>query len=273
MEVLSSAVARQVARCSALWVLARAGVAAPEAEGSPPCRTESGSERLVVLELYTSEGCSSCPPADRWLSREFGEGRTAHGAVPLAFHVDYWNRLGWPDRFSRPEFSARQQTVAARGGKAVIYTPQFVLDGQDVKPGQLPYGKDSSWGPDAAGPSARITMWTGTARDGSVRVQGRVAVDDPGRLRRAEARVALTQNRLESQVTAGENGGRRLHHDHVVRAWSGPYLPDAAGDITFDVRLPRPAEFRADSAAVVVFVEDAGTGRTLQALSAPICRD
>src|ERR1700675_951558 len=92
----------------ALW-----GAAAPPAHAAD-CSLHSPPHRVAVLELYTSEGCSSCPPADRWLSSLPQRGVTPDNAVLLAFHVDYWNQLGWPDRFSQPGFSQRQRVIAAR---------------------------------------------------------------------------------------------------------------------------------------------------------------
>ncbi|TPW10725.1 MAG: hypothetical protein FD130_2142 [Halothiobacillaceae bacterium] len=88
-------------------------------------------QRTAVLELYTSEGCSSCPPADRWLHQFTTDARLWRDIVPLAFHVDYWDYLGWRDRFAHPEHTARQQTYAAIGGIKTVYTPGLVLNGRE----------------------------------------------------------------------------------------------------------------------------------------------
>ena len=97
------------------------------------CHLESPAHRATVIELYTSEGCNSCPPVDRWFGGLAKEGISPETAVLLAFHVDYWNQLGWPDRFSRSEFSQRQRDVAARHGSGVIYTPQLTVDGRGFR--------------------------------------------------------------------------------------------------------------------------------------------
>ncbi len=97
------------------------------------CRLESRAHRVTVIELYTSEGCNSCPPVDRWFGGLPQQGISPETAVLLAFHVDYWNQLGWPDRFSRPQFSDRQRDVTARHGSGVIYTPQLTVDGRDFR--------------------------------------------------------------------------------------------------------------------------------------------
>jgi len=99
------------------------------------CTSASGPQRVAVLELYTSEGCDSCPPADQWVSalpaKKFGGDRV----IPLAFHVDYWNQLGWNDPFSQAAFSARQHRHSNRRGVAFVVTPQLLLNGQDYRRG------------------------------------------------------------------------------------------------------------------------------------------
>lgn len=94
------------------------------------CIATSGATRNRLLELYTSEGCSSCPPADRWLSQLPRDSRDS-GVVPLAFHVDYWDRLGWKDRFAQAAFSQRQRD--RNRGPGWVYTPQLMLDGEDFR--------------------------------------------------------------------------------------------------------------------------------------------
>ena len=88
------------------------------------CRAESNERAPTIVELYTSEGCSSCPPADRWLSTLKGR----PDVLALSFHVTYWDRLGWPDRFANPEFTERQYQAAQRQGSAQVYTPQVMVN-------------------------------------------------------------------------------------------------------------------------------------------------
>lgn len=96
------------------------------------CRAESGERVVPVVELYTSEGCSSCPPADRWLASAFPPG-TRVDVVALAFHVDYWDRLGWSDRFASAAASERQALAARSNAAAFVYTPQVLLQGRDFR--------------------------------------------------------------------------------------------------------------------------------------------
>lgn len=259
----------RVARAGVSIGLVLVTVAGTAAEPVRTCPVTSGPERRPVLELYTSEGCSSCPPADQWLSRTFSAGGEAAGRiVPLAFHVDYWNALGWPDRFARPEFTSRQQLAARRARASAIYTPQFVFDGRDIRPHA--FARDIL-ARSAAADTARASIsgeisvvrgqqlgWSGTVR---------TSAGSPG----VQAWVALYQNDLRSRVKAGENAGRWLRHDFVVREWSGPFLPDAEGRIDIRAAWAWPVEFRDAQGGIAIVVEDAGSGATLQAVASPLC--
>ena len=101
----------------------------------------SGSERATILELYTSEGCSSCPPADRWLSQLKSDPGLWRDVIPLAFHVDYWDYIGWKDEFAREEYSARQRRYAWEGNANSVYTPGMFRNGTEWRGwwrGELP---------------------------------------------------------------------------------------------------------------------------------------
>src|SRR5712692_2211956 len=99
------------------------------------CSTKSSDHRVALLELYTSEGCNSCPPADKFLSSLPGQGLTLRQVLPLSLHVDYWDDLGWRDPFSQTRFSERQREAARLGHAKFVYTPQFLLNGVDSRDG------------------------------------------------------------------------------------------------------------------------------------------
>ena len=99
---------------------------------------ESGRARTHLIELFTSEGCSSCPPAEAWLSKLKDEPRLWRDFVPLAFHVDYWDRLGWRDPFAARQWTARQYAHSAHWNSGGVYTPGFVLDGREWRDRRLP---------------------------------------------------------------------------------------------------------------------------------------
>src|SRR3979490_1111362 len=100
----------------------------------PACSTHSGPHTTALVELYTSEGCDSCPGADHWLSSLFGQGFRPDQVVPLALHVDYWDYIGWKDPFAKGEFSVRQRKLALMKRPVIVYTPQVLLQGQDFPP-------------------------------------------------------------------------------------------------------------------------------------------
>ena len=243
----------------------------PEAPGKS-CRLQSSEHRVPVLELYTSEGCSSCPPADRWLSGLPQRGISADTAVLLAFHVDYWNGLGWPDRFSNPAFSARQREVAAYASNGVVFTPQVVLDGRSLG---VAYSLDTltdrlariNREPAPASISANI-MAVGK----QLRVSGEVQVADRSARRDARAWIAVFEQGLSTRVRAGENAGRMLQHDFVVRELAGPFPVGADGHGRIDQIIPMRAEWADAQIGLAIFVQHRDDGGTLQAASSfPIC--
>jgi len=251
-----------ISGCVLVWI----GLAAA-AYGD--CELHSPPQRAVLVELFTSEGCNSCPPADRWLSALRTQSAPAEGVVALAFHVDYWNQLGWRDRFSQPAFSERQREIAARQSSRVIYTPQVVVDGQDLR-------RWSDAGRFAARVSAIRREPAGAAIEGSARLDGKwVRVDGAVRLEeRQEAAavfVALIENGLQTQVGAGENAGRTLRHDRVVRALLGPLRPDAQGAVAIDQALRLEPGWDLSQLDVVVFAQNPMTGRVLQVASGSSC--
>lgn len=233
-----------------------------------PCELQSPPHRAGLLELYTSEGCNSCPPADQWLSRLHPSPRT-DGLVALAFHVDYWNQLGWPDRFSRPQYTRRQQESADRNRAGFVYTPQFLLDGKDIRPLNSALIMDKRLATLRAEPaqaqiSARIRL------DG-----GQVHVEGSSTLARtstsAATFIALYENGLSSAVARGENAGKTLRHDYVVRELVGPLRADARGVTALNHRLAVPAGSSTRQLGVAVFTQDAQSGRVLQAATVDTC--
>jgi hypothetical protein len=219
------------------------------------CSARSGERIVPVVELYTSEGCSSCPPADRWLSTL----KRDPGVVALAFHVNYWDRLGWRDRFSSPAFTQRQAEQQAVNGSRYAYTPQVVLQGRDRRdwPGlATPLAVD--------GRAPVDLSLSGDGRSFNASVQPRA-----GAPKRLAAYWAITEDGHRSSVTAGENAGEKLAHDYVVRevqavaAWESG---SSSVPLQFTPVLPgTPGHPR----AISLVVTDAASGRPLQALRLP----
>ncbi len=240
-------------------------VTALPSEASAVCMAKSGSQTTALVELFTSEGCSSCPPADKWLSATF-RGKD-QPAVALAFHVDYWDRLGWKDRFAAASFTERQYDAMRANGARFVYTPQVLVQGKPVEQ-WANRAVDSIEQASAIATRADIAV-EAVPRESTVRVKASAQAIAANDRRNAVLRVAIAQNGLGSEVKTGENAGARLRHDHVVRALQTSTAADANGTMTLDATLPIPADGAADS-ALVAFVQDVRTGQVLQALELPL---
>jgi len=237
--------------------------------GHGECRAASAEHQLAVFELYTSEGCDSCPPADRWFSALRTDASGDRG-VALAFHVDYWDRLGWTDRFASAAYTARQHDQATRQRVPFVYTPQVLLQGRDFsawRDGAPAAVVDAINAKPAA---ATIELAATEVERKATTVEVRVEVRDSRQRAHAAIAVALLQDGLASEVKAGENAGRRLAHDHVVRQWrEAPARFDAAGEAVERVVLALPGD--PGPLSLVALVENDSTGAVLQAVSLPLC--
>lgn len=240
--------------------------------GAATCNAESGDRRVALLELYTSEGCDSCPPADRWVSGLMERGLGPERVVTLGFHVDYWNYLGWKDPYARAEYSARQQAASRRNQARVVYTPQLLLDGRDYRRGTFREDfADRVGALNRAAPQARIRLKMTAETADALSIEGTVAVDARER-GDTRAYLALYENGLSSAVTSGENRGKRLRHDKVVRELAGPYAIDARGSAVLAHRFKLAHGWKPANLHVAAFVQNERTGEVLQALAASYCR-
>ncbi|WP_158080767.1 thioredoxin family protein [Pelomonas sp. KK5] len=210
------------------------------------CMARSGPTVPPLVELYTSEGCNSCPPADRWLS---GLKARRPDAIAAAFHVDYWDRLGWKDRFASPAYTERQQQTQAWSGARFAYTPQIIVNGRDWHGGsELP-------APSPAGVALVLQRHDGD----KVSVDLRPLSGSPAKV---QLWWAAVEDGHQSQVKAGENQGSLLRHDDVVRDYAR--LPAGGPEQSWQVKLA-PAEAGHARRLVVVAV-DPSNGRVLQAV-------
>jgi hypothetical protein len=224
-----------------------------------PVPPKAGGEPFALLELFTSEGCSSCPPADELLSRIATDARAGGKRVlTLELHVDYWNSLGWKDPFSSAEFSRRQQRYATAFGLNQIYTPQLVVNGTEQFVGSDQHRARAAIDAALARP-AGVSLQFGVTPGGSVvRVDWELAAARPGAL----LCLALVDSSDVTDVGAGENAGNTLTHTHVVRTFATVPLTDQRRG---SVSLARPAGALKTPAHVIGFVQDR---RTLAILGA-----
>ena len=239
------------------------------AHSAPVCDVESGPSRRVLIELFTSEGCSSCPPADKRLSQIPDDTLPADKAIALALHVDYWDYIGWKDPYARSAFGERHHWLVHANHHFTFYTPHFFVSGTEVP----------DWRNDLVAEAERINRLPPRAG-----IRLRVAGSKPAVLNLDTVAsspdtslplglfIAVTEDRLASNVRQGENAGATLHHDHVVREWIGP-LALTAGKVKDHRALLLDSRWDRQQLGVVAFVQNVNSGEVLQALSAGHCLD
>lgn len=244
-----------VALGSITWFISSAFVAA-QPTTQPVAGQTTAPGAFAVLELFTSEGCSSCPPAEELLARIAKSARQHDMPIyALAFHVDYFDSLGWPDRFSSAAFTGRQAAYVRLMHLPEVYTPQMVVNGR----AQLVGG-------DAAAAKREIQAAFNRSRDSSLlcRVRSgqkpdKLLVDFRGDRIPSGQLVcfALVEDQLETKVEAGENRGRTLRHENVVRALTG-VRPNQRWEGS--VELSVPTSVRRQNASIICFAQDPATG-------------
>ena len=239
------------------------------------CSKQSPAHTVALLELYTSEGCNSCPPADKFVSglrNQAASGSkfddlTGEQVVPLSLHVDYWDYIGWNDRFAKSAFTVRQRWLAGLANSRTVYTPEVFVGGQELR----------NWSAATVNAIKRVNgrpaqadigLRLGNLTDGRLRLQVTASSARPANLY-----LALYENGLASVVKAGENRGVTLRHDYVVRDWIGPVaVPTTMTKNAFARVLAVPADAQAKNLGVAAFVQ-AESGEVLQALALPLCGD
>jgi hypothetical protein len=241
-----------------LWRASVVAAAMAVSFGSPAqaksCSGQSPAQKVSLVELYTSQGCSSCPPADQWL----GSFTQRDDVVPLSMHVTYWDYIGWKDPFAKPEFSQRQRWLAQVSKSNSVYTPGVFVGG----------GEFREWGSTFM-QQRLFTRNTNSPAGASIRIEKvsaspslwRVAATlEPAQaVENRRLFIASTKNGLVSKVKAGENHGRTLTNHHVVDFWSGA-LPAKSGN-----QFEWQGNIANEPDELVAFVQDIKTGDVLQA--------
>lgn len=237
------------------------------------CSARSPAHTVALVELYTSEGCSSCPPADRWLG-ELSRRFTPEQVLALSLHVDYWDYIGWKDPFAQAQFSARQRWLSQLASSATIYTPEVFAGMKELRGWSNQKGFESRIQNINRQPArAQITVQMQSSGSNSVDLEARFALDDEARTERTgQGVVVLYEKHLSTEVRAGENSGSRLNHDNVVRFWSAPVALDAqTGRAEWRQSITLPAGWKRENLGVAALVQDAKAGEVLQAVSMPGC--
>ena len=230
------------------------------AQAAEPIVVNSGERRTAVVELYTSEGCSSCPPADRWLSRLVETPGDELQVLALSFHVDYWNYLGWKDRFSSADYTSRQRQLGANNRQHTIYTPEFFVDGREARgSGNI---LDKIQQANAEEPPLPLQLRVSRDAQGLLlEVATGGAFDAP-----LHHRYLVFENELSSDVLRGENAGRKLSHQRVVRYMSPALVLRESNRHRIDI----DPDWKAGNVGVAVLVTSPGSRRYLDALQTSI---
>lgn len=234
---------------------------------SPAGAKDAGVEPrpFAVVELFTSEGCSSCPPAERLLNEIVADAReNGRRVFPLAFHVDYWNRLGWTDPYSDPQYTQRQRRYANAFNHRSVYTPQMIVNGEAEF-----VGSDRAEARRAIAvaleQTAKITVSLSFNDDPNKRAEteqidlGYVVSDN---IKNAVLQIAVVERGLVTDVPRGENAGRKLKHDNVVRVFRTIPLADSLEGST---TLPLPESLEPRHITVIGYVQDPETMTILSA--------
>lgn len=213
---------------------------------------ESGPDRVSLVELYTSEGCSSCPPADQWFSKLTKNRQLWKSFAPVVFHVDYWDKLGWKDKFALPSATARQRRLARHWGAESVYTPGVAVDGREWQ----------NWRASTTPPSPKDK--TGILRiERLPQSKFKVSYQSiAGADKKHFLHLALLAMDQKSAVTAGENSNRELRHDFVVLEWQSQAGSLSAGWFSHAFAMKSPL---GPKQALVAWVEADDSPVALQA--------
>lgn len=222
----------------------------------------SSDRQTAVLELYTSEGCSSCPPADRWLSKLVKTPRQQLDVLALAFHVDYWDYLGWKDRFSSAAYTKRQRVLGANNLQRTIYTPEFFVNGKETRGSGNILDQIEKINRQPAPLALQLTV----SRDNSELVVALRAPAEHDSIGQIHHRYLVYENDLSTDVRRGENSGKVLHHQQVVRYMS----PAQNLQANNQHRITINPDWQAENVGIAVLVTSPGDLRYLQTVRTPV---
>lgn len=252
-------------------IIANASSVAYPAPSAGQCAKQSPSHSVALVELYTSEGCSSCPPADRWISQIERTGYSIDELIRLSLHVDYWDQLGWKDNFARRTFSERQSNLASLANTRTVYTPEVFLNLRELRNwDSASRFKEAIQQVNAKPANADIRLEITGATSGQMLLQASFKLKPGVTAKQPNAIIALYENQLVSSVVAGENRGVTLHHDYVVREWIGP-IEIAGGTAEYKKTVKIDRAWNPKNLGVAAFIQDFATQEVFQATALPVC--
>ena len=208
-----------------------------------------------VVELYTSEGCSSCPPADNWLAKLVDIPASELNVLALAFHVDYWDYIGWKDEFAHADYTARQRRLANQNRQSTMYTPEFFVDGRETRGTARILEKIQQANNTLSQVDLELTLQTGPERY-SLQLKHSNRSDQP-----LTVQFVVFEDDLSNQVERGENAGRLLQHQRVVRYLSKPLVLD--NDISHNIH--KHADWKPQNVGIGALVSN-GNSKYMQSV-------
>ena len=241
---------------------------APESDSVSEVRVRTP----VLVELFTSEGCSSCPPADRFLETLDRQPVAGAEMIVLSEHVDYWNHIGWKDPYSAHLYSERQSVYGKRFGLDSVYTPQMVVDGSSEFVGSNPASADKAFAKAVGVPKIPVHLSLISADLSSgVHVHLDTGALEPSfGAREAEVQIAVALSRAESQVSSGENAGHRLVHVSVVRSLTKVAVLKQGQGLSQDIHLNLGPVSKSHDLRLIAFVQELEQGKVLGAALLPV---
>ena len=230
---------------------------------------ESGDKQAAVVELFVSEGCGQCPPAERW-SRELPEqGFAREQLIALTFHIDYLDqKKGWVDRFATPLYSERQKQLARLNLYQTVFTPGVFIGGEIVHNWRQ-HGVTAIEFINDFDAEADIKLQA-EKRDQQLHIHSSVSVPDPDNRKHSKVYLALIEDNIISEIGGGDNIGAVFNHQNLVRRWLGPFdlNPEGSTDINADITLA--SDWKLNEMSLVAVVQNLNDGYVLQGLSMPL---
>lgn len=223
---------------------------------------QSTAQQTLLLELYTSEGCSSCPPAEKWLSRLTDSPRLWRDFVPVAFHVDYWDHLGWRDPWGAEQFSERQRNHGSAWHSRTIYTPEFVLNGKEWR----------NWSGKQVPNKSRLGVGIISLSSTDTNSWSVGFKPAAGGQKSYQAHVVWLISNVKSNVKAGENEGRTLKHDFVALTVADTVMNLQGGEFEANLNLPPPAKTASGRLAIAAWITEPGQLEPIQATGGWVTR-
>jgi len=253
-----------------LGVLIAAGIWLYAHDHDKPVPAASGGTgQPILVELFTSEGCSSCPPADQLLEKFDAQPVAGAHLIVLSEHVDYWNHIGWTDPYSSAAYSKRQNHYGNRFHLESVYTPQMVVDGSSEFVGNSYKQAREAFEKSQAQPKVQVHIRALSLQDGTLRAH--VDTDSlPARSRMADVVFVVALSHADSQVARGENAGRHLTHVAVVRSLNIVGTAESGKPFGKDLSFTLDHDVAPNNLRVVAFLQESGQGRILGAAQATL---